>query len=222
MGNTIEQVKLQRNNTYSVPSVVLHIVQNDIQTLSDQKQEIVYSETEHRRTYKSYSDDCAEALCSRERFVKWICRNMNGLMNESNEGSVWYFDHVIPIYYLYLTDTLKNTVLGWYNMVPVLNRYGFVKNKYIDSEIAKTHLSNLREFLKSENIEIDGNIWKYMDVLTEIIYKGKLSYIPDSITCNLCECVKTMMECKVRRHICISCFKTFKNETHPFRFTRWF
>jgi hypothetical protein len=158
---------------------------------------------------KTYSDDCVEerCMCSREMFVKWISKNMIRPMTASNYGSVWYFDHVIPVCYMYLDMSVKKYVLGWFNIIPVINRHSFVKNKYIDSRQAGDHLYTLRCYMEDENIKINGDIENYIDMLTEIRDKGKLDSIPATIKCCVCHEEKSPVECKLRRSICVFCNK---------------
>ena len=104
---------------------------------------------------------CELLDCDEDTFRKWISFCFKENMTVENYGDVWVGDHVIPI-----NEEKEEfeTIAKWFNIMPVDKKYNLKKNKYIDKEQLKTHLSNLEKFCDENNIQRDE---KYFSLLAK-------------------------------------------------------
>jgi hypothetical protein len=166
-----------------------------------------------RRLVNSFmlGKDCSDLDAESLIFGKWIQKNMDITMTKDNHGE-WCFDHIIPIFYISLNYSIKTSVLGWFNITPVVTKHNLQKNKYITPIQAEEHLGKLIRFIAEEEIEIDFNIQTYINLLTEIKNTGKLECLPETMMCCMCGETKSMGECRFYRGICIVCDNISKRE----------
>jgi hypothetical protein len=146
-----------------------------------------------------------EIKCSQNMFHKWITSNFFGDMDKDNHGLGWLFDWVVPIRYMYLMKDLHPLLLGWFNVMPVVYTNGFRKCKTITAKVARDHLSNLNSFIQSEGIDITSDIERYINILTEIKFKGVLESLPSTLICTSCKKMKQLEEYRCKSKLCIDC-----------------
>lgn len=123
---------------------------------------------------------------SRDNFMEWLCFCFTGDMSLENKFDTWQIDHVIPLYY-YNKSPIKDsgyedTLLHWYNIIPILKEDNQKKNKYFDTKQAILHIKNLKNFLRKnknihESLTNNKNYIGYKRNLQEIIDNN---YLRDS------------------------------------------
>lgn len=111
--------------------------------------------------------------CTAGLFKLWIdfCLEKQTEFTIDNYGSVWHFDHVIPIGLFDLSDEDQvKQCYNWRNVTPYGGKENLTKNKYVNPEQISFHYENLLEFHKLHKLEFTK---KYEDLYAKhLIYAG--------------------------------------------------
>jgi len=91
------------------------------------------------------------------KFVQeWLEFNYDEEMSNTNYGSYWNIDHVLPIkiFNFNIEQDIKNC-MGWYNLMPIKVSQNCRKYTHVNTDILINHLNKLKEFCLMKNIELD-------------------------------------------------------------------
>ena len=104
--------------------------------------------------------------CSGKDFNTWTNINYDNKSNNSNHGSYWHFDHVIPIA-RFNTDNEHQISMcfGWFNTCPVEKITNSIKSDRLDKEALRKHYDKLNIFHIKPNKD-------YMKLLARLLDDG--------------------------------------------------
>ena len=103
--------------------------------------------------------------CDGERLRNWMQVQLEGDLTLKDHGSLWVFDHVIPIDTFLSGIHPENCVLNWRNVRPIPKHDNLKKNKHFTIEECRKHFETVSAYDSLRRLEQDE---EYMEVLKSI------------------------------------------------------
>lgn len=99
--------------------------------------------------------------CTKSELIRWLESSFEKGMTLENYGTVWVVDHVIPLDVAKNDDTFR-VVAKWHNICPVPVEFNLKKNKYLNEEQIRKHLSHVQSYYDIHSLKPDEEYENYL------------------------------------------------------------